>query len=214
VLLFARYLDQRGLKAYRPCSIVTSAEGLEPDERALVERVFGCPVFNRYGCREVSVLASECPAHTGLHVMAEGLLVEIETPQGPAGPGEMGSILITDLLNDGMPLVRYRIGDLGSWAPGECPCGRGLPTLERIWGRAYDFVGTPDGRRYHGEFFMYLFEDLRRANAGVQGFQVTQDGDVLVVCPGTQLTEADCAAVRRWKLHLLALVNYQAPEVQ
>ena len=45
--------------------------------------------------------------------MAEGLLIEIETPTGPARPGEMGSILVTDLLNRAMPLIRYRIGDLG-----------------------------------------------------------------------------------------------------
>src|SRR5205823_1358723 len=111
-LLFARYLEHNGLTPWRPHSIVTSAEVLEPEERALVERVFGCRVFNRYGCREVSVIASECDAHQGMHVMAEGLLVEIETPDGPAAPGVMGNLLVTDLLNFAMPMIRYRIGDL------------------------------------------------------------------------------------------------------
>jgi phenylacetate-CoA ligase len=151
-VLFAKYLQARGLTPHRPHALVTSAEVLEADERRLLEDVFGCPVFNRYGCREVSVVASECPAHGGLHIMAEGLYIEIETPHGPAAPGEMGSILVTDLLNHAMPLVRYRIGDLGAWAAGTCPCGRGLPRLERVAGRVTDFLVGCDGRLVSGVY--------------------------------------------------------------
>ncbi len=151
-VLFARYLQARGLTPHRPHSIVTSAEVLEADERRLLEDVFGCPVFNRYGCREVSVIASECAAHSGLHVMAEGLYIEIETPHGPAAPGEIGSILVTDLLNYAMPLIRYRIGDVGAWASGTCPCGRGLPRLERVAGRVTDFLVGCDGRLVSGVY--------------------------------------------------------------
>jgi phenylacetate-CoA ligase len=151
-VLLARYLQARGLTPHRPHAIITSAEVLEEDERRLLEDVFGCPVFNRYGCREVSVVASECPAHSGLHIMAEGLYVEIETPRGPAAAGEMGAILVTDLLNYAMPLVRYRIGDLGAWAVGECPCGRGLPRLERVAGRVTDFLVGCDGRLVSGVY--------------------------------------------------------------
>jgi phenylacetate-CoA ligase len=151
-VLFARYLEARGAVPPRPHALVASAEVLEPEDRALLERVFGCPVFNRYGCREVSVIASECPAHAGLHVMAEGLYVEVETPDGPAAPGQTGSILITDLLNGAMPLIRYRIGDLGAWAPGPCPCGRHLPRLERVAGRVTDFLVGCDGQLVSGVF--------------------------------------------------------------
>ena len=151
-VLFARFLHANGLHAYQPQSIVTSAEILEDHDRHLLEEVFRCPVFNRYGCREVSVIASECPAHAGLHVMAEGLYVEIETDRGPAVPGETGAILVTDLLNYAMPLIRYRIGDLGSWAVGACKCGRGLPRLEHVAGRVTDFLAGSDGRLVSGVF--------------------------------------------------------------
>jgi phenylacetate-CoA ligase len=151
-VLFAQYLQSRGLKPHRPHALVTSAEVLEPDDRRLLEDVFGCPVFNRYGCREVSVIASECPAHSGLHIMAEGLYLEIETPTGPAALGEMGTIFVTDLLNHAMPLIRYRIGDLGAWAKGACPCGRSLPRLERVAGRVTDFLVGVDGRLVSGVF--------------------------------------------------------------
>ena len=90
--------------------------------------------------------------HSGLHVMAEGLYVEIETSRGPAAPGETGAILVTDLLNHAMPLIRYRIGDLGAWAAGPCRCGRGLPRLERVAGRVTDFLAGCDGRLVSGVF--------------------------------------------------------------
>ena len=95
--LFAKFLQANGLRGYQPTSLVTSAEVLEPEDRKRLEEVFGCPVFNRYGCREVSVIASECEAHDGLHTMAEGLLVEVVRGDRPAAPGETGALLITDL---------------------------------------------------------------------------------------------------------------------
>jgi phenylacetate-CoA ligase len=167
-VLFARYLQVRGWKPHRPHALITSAEVLETDERRLLEDVFGCPVFNRYGCREVSVIASECSAHSGLHIMAEGLYLEIQTSRGPAAPGEMGTILVTDLLNFAMPLIRYRIGDLGSWARGDCPCGRGLPRLERVAGRVTDFLIGDDGRLVSGVFLATYVVAQRPALGQVQ----------------------------------------------
>jgi phenylacetate-CoA ligase len=171
-VLFARYLEASGLRVPAPHSLVTSAEVLEDDERALLERAFGCPVFNRYGCREVSVVASECPAQAGLHVMAEGLYLEIETPAGPAAPGQMGSVLVTDLLNGAMPLIRYRIGDLAAWAPGECPCGRSLPRLERVAGRVTDFLVGGDGRLVSG---VYLATYVVAQRPSLGQVQIHQD---------------------------------------
>ena len=151
--LFARFLKSRGLRAYRPHSIIATAEVLEPEDRAVIEEVFGCAVFNRYGCREVSVIASECSAHQGLHVMAEGLYVEIVRGNREAKVGEDGEILVTDLLNWTMPLIRYRIGDVAAWEKGGiCPCGRELPRMRRLMGRATDFLVGHDGRLVSGPF--------------------------------------------------------------
>lgn len=185
-VLFARFLRQSGLNLYRPRSIVTSAEMLEADDRQLLEEVFDCPVFNRYGCREVSVIASECAKHSGLHVMAEGLYLEIETPVGPAVPGEVGAILVTDLLNWAMPLIRYRIGDLGSWAAGDCACGRGLPRLAALHGRSTDFLVGADGRLVSGVFLAtYVVAQrpslgqvqIRQERAGVVRYRIRPGND-------------------------------------
>lgn len=183
-VLFARYLQARGWTPYRPHALVTSAEVLEAEERRLLEDVFGCPVFNRYGCREVSVIASECSAHTGLHTMAEGLYLEIETPHGPAAPGEMGSILVTDLLNYAMPLIRYRIGDLGAWAAGSCPCGRGLPRLERVAGRVTDFLVGCDGRLVSGVYLATYVVAQRPSLGQVQILQHKMGAVTYRIKPG------------------------------
>ncbi len=151
-VLLARFLQAHDLPPVRPRALVTSAEVLTAAERALLEQVFGCPVFNRYGSREFSVIASECPAHEGLHVMAEGLYLEIVNGDRPAQPGELGAVLVTDLLNYAMPLLRYRIGDVASWLPGRCPCGRGLPRLGEVAGRVTDFLVGADGRAVSGAF--------------------------------------------------------------
>jgi phenylacetate-CoA ligase len=177
-VLFARFVAASGLELPPLRSLVTSAEVLEDEERALLEQVFGCRVFNRYGCREVSVLASECTAHNGLHTMAEGLYLEIEGPRGPAAPGEKGSILVTDLLNQAMPLIRYRIGDLGSWAQGPCPCGRSLPRLAAIAGRVTDFLVGSDGRLVSG---VYLATYVIAQRPSLGQVQVRQDRPGAVV---------------------------------
>ncbi len=172
-VMFARFLRARNLSAYQPHSIVTSAEVLEPGERALLEDVFGCPVFNRYGCREVSVIASECEHHRGLHIMAEGLYVEIESHDCAGSPTKLGSVLITDLLNFAMPLIRYRIGDMASWEPGPCPCGRGLPRLRQVAGRVTDFLVGSDGRLVSGVFVATYLVAQRPSLGQIQILQVS-----------------------------------------
>jgi phenylacetate-CoA ligase len=148
----ARYLREHSHSVYQPRSIVTSAEVLEPADRQAIEEVFGCPVFDRYGCREVGVLASECAEHAGLHTAAEGLYFEVVVGDRLAAPGEVGKVLVTDLLNFAMPLIRYEIGDMAALETAVCPCGRGLPRLKNIAGRVTDFVVGSDGRLVSGVF--------------------------------------------------------------
>jgi phenylacetate-CoA ligase len=158
---FARYLKARGLTPYRPHALICSAEVLTEEHRRLLEETFGCPVFNRYGSRELSIIASECERRDGLHVMAEGLYVEVVRGGEHARPGEPGAILVTDLLNFAMPLIRYRIGDVGVWAEGACACGRGLPRLASVSGRVSDFVVGADGRAVSGIWLLHTMVAFR-----------------------------------------------------
>ncbi len=146
LVLFARYLERHSEADFpRPRAIISSAEVLTSEDRALVERVYGCRVFDRYGCREASVLASECQEHRGLHVNAESVYMEFIRGGRPAKPGEVGEVVLTDLRNMAMPLIRYRIGDAGVPSGEACACGRGLPLMAMAAGRVTDFLVSAGG---------------------------------------------------------------------
>lgn len=169
--MFARYCLETGADDIHFDSIITSAEVLLPENRALIEEAFGGKVFNRYGCREVSVIATECEYHTGLHMNADALLVEIEPVAG--GPEGLGRILVTDLYNRSMPLIRYEIGDLARWVDdAPCPCGRALPRLAGVEGRITDFLLMPDRRMISGPSLALLVGQT----PGVRQAQFVQTG--------------------------------------
>ncbi|MCB2225077.1 MAG: hypothetical protein KQH53_00250 [Desulfarculaceae bacterium] len=156
----AEALARRALEVgWRPkkplTSVLTGAERLLPHQRELVREGLGCESYQTYGSREFMLLASECPAHEGLHVSAENVLLEVD-----AEPGQVGELLVTDLHNYAHPFIRYRGGDLASWLPGACPCGRGLPRLAGVEGRVMDAIRTPDGGRLTGLFFPHLLKDF------------------------------------------------------
>jgi phenylacetate-CoA ligase len=149
--LFAKYLKEtNSTDHHRPKAIITSAELLDPERRGLIESVFGCRVFDRYGSRETSVIASECEKHTGLHIGAEAFFLEFIKDNRPAPSGQLGKIIITDLLNYGMPFIRYQIEDAGVSSDELCSCGRGLPLMKMAAGRVTDFLVTPDRRIISG----------------------------------------------------------------
>src|SRR6185295_20378238 len=115
--------------------------------RQIIESNFQCGVFDKYGSREFSGIAYECEAHEGHHIVAENYIVEILKDGVPAEPGELGEVVITDLNNFCMPLIRYRVGDLAVAMDNTktCPCGRGLPRIGRIEGRTQAIIFGPNG---------------------------------------------------------------------
>lgn len=162
-LELAQEVERRQAADVKFGGIITSAEVLTPAQRQRIEQALGGPVFNRYGCREVSVMASECDQHQGLHVNAEALLIEI-VPVPGMEPG-WGKVAVTDLLNRAQPLIRYENGDIARWAEGSCPCGRGLPRLAEVQGRVADFIHLPGGRMISGVAVLTLaLADVRQVH--------------------------------------------------
>jgi phenylacetate-CoA ligase len=172
VYLLADYLRHHGPAGIRPRGIITSAMVLHEWQRRVIEEVFGCPVTNRYGCEEVSLIACECERHHGLHVNADGVYVEVLRDGRPTQPGETGSVVVTDLTNRAMPLIRYQVGDVAVPSGRVCPCGRGLPLLERLEGREADFVVTPDGELISG---ISLTENFAVQVPGIAQLQIVQE---------------------------------------
>jgi len=145
---FAAYVRECGItRLPSPDGIITSTDMLFPHQRELIEQVFASKVYNRYGSREVAVIAAECGEHRGLHISAESIIVEITDKEGHAlPPGRTGRVVITDLWNYAMPFIRYDIEDMASLGAATCPCGRGLPLMDELTGRYADVLRSPDGR--------------------------------------------------------------------
>jgi phenylacetate-CoA ligase len=171
VYLLAEYVRRTGSNV-RPRGVITTAMVLHAWQRRVIEEVFGCPVTNRYGCEEVSLIACECERHAGLHVNADGIYLEVLRDGRPAAPGEPGSIVVTDLTNRAMPILRYQVGDVGVLAGRRCPCGRGLPLLERLEGREADYVVTAAGELISG---ISLTENFALHVPGVAQLQIVQE---------------------------------------
>ena len=154
----ARYAEsQRRHISSPPVAVMSTAGTLTAEMRRTIEQVFRCPVFNRYGSREAGDIACECFERQGLHVSPLTHYLEILDERGePVRAGEIGEIVVTVLRNYSMPLIRYRIGDMATWALEPCSCGREWPLLGRVAGRVSDHFATSDGRLVHGEFFTHL----------------------------------------------------------
>jgi phenylacetate-CoA ligase len=145
-----------------------------PHERGLIEEVFGIKVTDRYGCEEVSLIGCECEKHDGMHLNVEHLFIEFVREDGTScRPGEPGRIVVTDLVNRAMPLIRYNVGDVVCPTERRCTCGRGLPLMEGVTGRVADFLVKRDGTRVAG---VSLIENTLTQFPGLDQMQIIQNG--------------------------------------
>jgi len=154
-------------------SVLSTGDTLFPGYRRAVEKVFGVGVVDYYGAGgEGFHLASQCERRLGYHLHIENSVIEILRNRKPAGPGEIGEIVVTQLDNRAMPLIRYATQDLAvASAEGDaCPCGRALPQIQSVQGRVPDIVLAPNGSALVVHFFTILFEYL----SGIRQFQIVQ----------------------------------------
>lgn len=171
IFVLAKYMEASG-QILPMRSIFTWGDSLFPHYRELIERVFQCKVNDCYGLGEGLQCAAQCEHHQGLHEAMHGVVIEILDSQGQNLPiGQLGRVVVTRLDHGCMPLIRYDTGDVASFLPGGCPCGRNLKLLSRIQGRSTDIVSTPSGDRLIVHFFTQLFEMIPQ----IVHFQVLQE---------------------------------------
>jgi len=163
-------------------TVFVTGEVCDPLQRQVVESYFQVPVANGYGSREAGFIAHECPSGT-MHVTDESVIVEIIDPATDSAcpresetalpPGCVGEIVVTHLDNYGMPMIRYRTGDLGRHNVSRCSCARALTTLDAIQGRKTDHLVASNGSLTHGLSLIYVLRELDR----VRQFHIQQRAD-------------------------------------
>jgi len=194
IYILAQYMDKKGIKDIEPKAILTSCEMLFPYQRKIIERTFGCNVYDYYSGRDTTFQAGECTEHTGYHMAIENAVVELLKNNEPVSCGEIGKIVITDLGNYAMPFIRYEIGDLGQLSDEKCPCGRNLPLLKEISGRVRDIVITTKGKYITGFFFGLLFYDEKGNTKGIKQYQFiqkTKDYAILKIVKGEDFSQKE-----------------------
>lgn len=193
--LLAAHADARGMKPRLPALRVVSATGepLFPHQRELIERVFGVPVSVEYGARDAGLMALESPDGVLLQ-MSETHLIEVLDEAG--NPVDEGEAVITSLVSEAQPFIRYRTGDVVRRSGRADPGGRGLDVIDAVVGRQTDFIVATDGRIMHALALIYVL----RAIPGVRQFKLIQhavDRLEVQVVPDAGWNEAAPDAVAR-----------------
>ena len=173
LFILSKFYKEKNILDIRPNGMYSAGMVLNNSERKMVEEVFQCPLQNRYGTEELGLIANECKKQEGLHINTDIHYLEFLDKEGaPVAPGERGLVIITDLSNYAMPLIRYRLEDIAVASDKSCSCGRTQPLIERIEGRTADFLVTPEGELVSG---ISLTDHFAGQIPGVAQIQIVQE---------------------------------------
>jgi phenylacetate-CoA ligase len=178
VFEFALYLIDNNIKIHPPKMVWVTSAPLFEEQRELMQKAFGAPVCDQYGNTEIMLIAAECPAQKGLHIMQDTVHIEfVDEHNQPVPPNTTGRILLTDLTNYAFPIIRYDIGDEGKYMDEMCSCGKPLPLMENVRGRQAHNIQTPSGLRIKGEHLMAMFNGHMKS---FREIQLRQEADFSV----------------------------------
>jgi len=178
--------------------VFTGAELLDKNARQLISSVFRADLFDLYVSVEFGLMGWECHEHSGYHVNVESVLFEFARNGEVVSHGEKGEIICTGLVNKALPLIRYKMGDIGVLSDDQCQCGIALPLIKIIEGRVGDFLVTTSGKIVPPTiFFPYPFEDVM----WIKQFRIIQESRYrivfeIIVKEGYNIHEDKLAAAR------------------
>jgi phenylacetate-CoA ligase len=198
VALLAAYAQDRGFDLKLPSLnvVCTTGEPLYLYQRELIQNVFGTPVANEFGSRDIGFTAHESPRGQML-LMSESFILEVIDGEGNVvGPGELGEAVITGLCSHAQPFIRYRTGDIVRQSAEDCKEGRGLHVIGDITGRCTDFIIRQDGTIMHALAVIYILREIE----GIAEFKFIQHAldviEILVVPDDRWSSEAE-SRIRR-----------------
>jgi len=171
--LFFKTIKARGLHLHPPKLVIYMGEALPHGARESIESGFGIPVISRYNAVESFKIGFYCNARAGFHLHEDICHVRIVDEVGrPAGPGEHGFVVLSNLINRATVLLNYPVGDVASMPHGACPCGRTFRLLSELEGRLEDILHLEDGRFVHPRAVWQVLKNDR----GILQYQLTQHG--------------------------------------
>lgn len=208
----ARHLEQRGdgPESFHLRTIISISERLPQQLREALRSRFGCTVVARYSNQENGVLAQQCPDRDEYHLNTASYVFEYLRLDGdqPADPGDRARVVVTDLFNRAMPLIRYDTGDVVVRQPGAA-CGWRTETLREVEGRRMDFLYDTEDRRLSPVVVCNAFWPF----TGLRQFQLIQEaqGQYTLVLNGADPggTDESFAAIVRGFLGAEAAVTVQ-----
>jgi phenylacetate-CoA ligase len=191
--------------------ISTTAEKLFDYQRRVIEKAFHQEVYDQYGGGETNSIAFECEKHNGLHVASEHVILELLNDADEVVDKGSGRVIITNLDNFAMPIIRYENGDLAKWSNNTCSCGCNQPLLEHIEGRIYEMLTVPGNKKIHGGFFddvcidmgltdRYVIDAMRFVQEDLYNYR-------LEFVMGGKLSEGDISSLKEKYRRYLGDVN-------
>lgn len=167
--MLARYIKRTGDRPHKIPVVKPMGALMTPTMKREVAEAFGVPVREDYGSSDVGPMGFDCRQMNGLHLLSDHYYFEFLRGGRPAADGELALLVVTDLHNRAMPLIRYQVGDVVRVDRTPCPCGRNTPRIT-VEGRIQDTIVTPRGRvltaRMLYEFFF--------GHPGIDQFQLIE----------------------------------------
>jgi phenylacetate-CoA ligase len=147
LLSLAREVDRKGLDTIQPRIVFGTADLIDDASVKFMERVFGAPFYDQFGCAEIDRSAWQCPEKIGYHMDVDSVITQFVDDEGQeVSAGKRGEVVYTSLFSYAMPFIRYAVGDVGTPSDEECPCGITFPLMKVVEGRKDSLILLPDGR--------------------------------------------------------------------
>jgi phenylacetate-CoA ligase len=199
-LLF-RTLKVRKIKIRLPKLVIYYSDMLTEGGQRLIEEEFGIPVLSCYAANEAFKIGFTCKEQKGFHLHDDLAHVRLVNEHGhDVSVGEPGEVVLSNLVNRATVLLNYRLGDISTFSNEICPCGRTLPLLKNIEGRAEDILYLPNGQYLHPRL---IWRALRSRNDIVQYQLIQQTPDRFEL----KLAMADRAAFEHSSAEIAAKLN-------
>lgn len=174
ISLLAKYINENDIHNLPNIkAILCGSENLIPMQRKLLEETFNTKVYSWYGLTEKVVLAGECEVSNHYHIFPEYGITELIDENGKTITSGTGEIVGTGFNNYAMPLIRYKMGDVGVLSNKKCECGREYPLFERIEGRIQEMVITKNNTTM--TLNPLFFDQHMEAYSNINEFQVIQE---------------------------------------